>query len=177
MAALLGSPTDTVDSPAGGDPARPASLEGSVVPVEPAATSRDARCALDEDIAGLDLASISYLVVLNENWDLQKVDAIEFEYRCWLQCVRDFPDQVIVPSRDCDLYWHQHILFLALYLEQTRQLFGQPLLHWPFAGLLGEADAALQEARFLKSRRIVDDLVDRVRRTHSINLQTESESR
>jgi hypothetical protein len=137
---------------------------------------RDIRSALDEDIVGLDLAPISYLAVLNEHWDLEKVDAIELEYRCWLQCVRDFPEEVIVPSFDCDLYWHQHILYLGLYLEQMQRLFGRVLLHYPFSGLLGEADAALQENRFLKSRHIVGDLVDRVRRTHSITLQLEKAS-
>jgi hypothetical protein len=137
--------------------------------VEQSEPGRDARSALDEDIASLDLASISYLAVLNERWGLEKVDAIEFEYRCWLQCVRDYPEEVIVPSFDCDLYWHSHILFLGLYLEQSRRLFGRVLLHFPFSGVRGEDDAALQEARFLKSRRIVGGLVDRVRRTPLIH--------
>jgi hypothetical protein len=125
-----------------------------------------ARSTLDEDIARLDLAPVSYLVVLNEGWSLEKIDAIELEYKCWLQCVRDFPDQSVVPSRDCDIYWHAHILTLGLYLQQTCELFGRPLLHWPFAGLQGEADAAQHQDHFLKSRCSVSDLVDRVRRTH-----------
>jgi hypothetical protein len=160
-----------------GDPAQALprrKLEVSVVRVNPQV--RDSRSALDEDIAGLDLEPISYLAVLNERWDLPKVDAIELEYRCWLQCVRDYPEEVIVPSFDCDLFWHQHVLYLELYLEQMQRIFGRVLLHYPFSGLLGESDAALQEARFLKSRRIVDGLLNRLPRTHSINLQLEKAS-
>jgi hypothetical protein len=150
-------------------------LEVAVVLVgPPAVQEHNSRCALDNDIAGLNLEPISYLAVLNERWGLEKVDTIEFEYRCWLQCVRDFPGELLVPSFDCDLYWHCHILCLGLYLQQTTALFGRPLLHWPFSGARGEADAARQRSRFLKSRHIVGDLVGRVRRTHSTNLQQES---
>jgi hypothetical protein len=167
-----GTPGATVVAPA--DLQLRRRLEASVVLVgSAAAASPDVRTELDEDIAGLDLEPISYLAVLNERWDLAKVDAMELEYRCWLQCVRDFPQEVIVPSFDCDLYWHCHILYLGLYLEQTTRLFGAPLLHWPFSGLLGEADAALQRERFVKSRRIIGDLVERVAHTRSINVQPE----
>jgi hypothetical protein len=125
------------------------------------------RQQLDGDIAGLDLAPVSYLAVLTEGWDLEKVDAMEFEYKAWLQCVRDFPEQRIVPSWDCDRYWHCHILITELYLEQTTRLFGQPLHHYPFAGARGEADAAQHRARFQASRPIVKALVSRVRSTLS----------
>jgi hypothetical protein len=176
MVTYLGPPGGSTGVPALSAALPPArkKLEVAVVLVgPPALQERRTRCGLDEDIAGLDLESISYLAVLNERWDLDKVDAIELEYRCWLQCVRDFPEETVVPSFDCDLYWHQHILYLGLYLEQMHRIFGHVLLHYPFSGLLGEADAALQQARYVKSRRIVGDLVNRVRRTHSINLEME----
>jgi hypothetical protein len=123
------------------------------------------RQSLDQDIASLDLAPVSFLAVMTEGWDLEKVDSMEIEYKAWLQCVRDFPDQIIVPSQECDRYWHCHILITELYLEQTTRLFGQPLHHYPFSGAMGEADEALQQARFLASRPVVDDLVSRVRST------------
>jgi hypothetical protein len=179
MVTYLGPPDGSTGAPAlpAALPPSRKKLEVTVVLVgPPTLQERGFRCGLDADIAGLDLESISYLAVLNEHWDLDKVDAIELEYRCWLQCVRDFPEETVVPSYDCDLYWHCHILFLGQYMEQTRQIFGYVLLHFPFSGLLGEADAALQEARFLKSRRIVGDLLDRVRRARSVNLQLESQS-
>jgi hypothetical protein len=162
-----------VEPPAG--PAPPGgTLELSRVSAGPTPTQdRETRSALDEDIAGLHLEPVSYLAVLSERWGLDKVDAIELEYRCLLQCVRDFPEQLLAPSLDCDLYWHCHILCLDLYLRQTTGLFGRPLLHWPFSGARGEADAARQRARFLKSRRIVGDLIERVRRARQTNLQQE----
>jgi hypothetical protein len=170
MAAYLGPPAaDDFTLPGSSSPPREEpdasiALDDLAIP-----RKRDTRTALDDDIAELNLEPVSFLAVLKERWGVEKVDSIELEYRCWLQCVRDFPDELLVPSFDCDLYWHHHILCLGLYLEQTTQLFGRALLHWPFSGALGEADAARQQARFQKSRRIVGDLLDRVRRARSTN--------
>jgi hypothetical protein len=125
------------------------------------------RHALDPDIAALNLEPISYLIALEQPWSLEKLDAIELEYRCFLQLVRDRPDENIVPSRDCDIYWHAHILALGLYLEHCQQLFGAPLLHYPFSGQLGPEDAALQQARFRRCRRLHIDLMTRVLRTQT----------
>jgi hypothetical protein len=133
------------------------------------------RQVLDADLATLDLTPVSYLAVLNEGWDLEKLEAIELEYRVWLQCVRDFPGEAIVPSLDCDRYWHCHLLITGLYLEQTTRLFGEPLLHWPFAGAYGAEDAAQQQARFDRSRPIINGLLARVRSILSPPLTTEGD--
>ena len=130
-------------------------------------TGRDpsSRCALDPDIAALDLEPISYLVAMEQPWPLEKLDTTEFEYRCFWQLVRDYPEDNIVPSRDCDIYWHAHILTLGLYLEHCRTVFGQPLLHYPFSGQLGPEDAARQQERFRRCRQLFTDLMSRVLRT------------
>lgn len=125
-----------------------------------------ARHALDADILRLNLEPVSYLIACEQPWTLRRIDAIEFEYRCFLQLVRDHPGEGIVPGRDCDLYWHAHILNLALYLDHCQQLFGAPLLHYPFSGRLGRADAARQRARFRRHQRLFADLMNRVPRTH-----------
>ena len=123
------------------------------------------RCDLDPDIRDLDLEPVAFLVALTEGWTLEKLDAVELEYRCWLQLVRDHACLPIVPGRDCDAFWHAHILTLGLYLEHCQQLFGGPLLHWPFSGALGEADAAEQRARFEESRCLLSELKGRVQST------------
>lgn len=125
------------------------------------------RHAFDPDIAALDLEPISYLVAMEQPWSLEKLDAIELEYRCFLQLVRDHPNENIVPSRDCDTYWHAHILALGLYLEHCRQLFSAPLLHYPFSGQLGPEDFALQQQRFRRCRRLHTELMTRVLRTQT----------
>ena len=123
------------------------------------------RCALDADIAALNLEPISYLVAMEQPWTLEKLDATEFEYRCFWQLVRDHPEDNIVPSRDCDLYWHAHILTLGLYLEHCQEIFAHPLLHYPFSGQLGPEDAARQQERFRRCRQLFTDLMSRVLRT------------
>ncbi len=132
------------------------------------------RSDLDADIRDLNLEPVAFHVALSEPWSLAKIDAVELEYRCFLQLVRDFPLQALVPTRDCDRFWHAHILILGLYLEQCQRLFGRPLLHWPFSGRLGEADAARQRARFKESRWLVSELVERVQRTRITQLSKES---
>ncbi len=131
------------------------------------------RWTLDEEILELNLEPIAFLVALTERWDVERIDATELEYRCFLQLARDFPDLPIVPSRDCDTFWHCHVLTLGLYLEHCQKVFGRPLLHYPFSGALGEADAARQRARFEESRCLMGELVDRVRSTHSLNRSKE----
>jgi hypothetical protein len=129
----------------------------------PAAPELLPRCALDRDIAELNLEPISYLVALEQDWSLDRLDDTELEYRCFLQLVRDHPDDTIVPSRDCDTYWHNHILALGLYLEHCQALFGAPLLHYPFSGLLSPEDEARQRARMGRAHRLHAELVSRVR--------------
>lgn len=127
-----------------------------------------ARDALDADILALNLEPVSFLVACEQAWTLQKLDATEFEYRCFLQLARDCPGQAIVPSPDCDTYWHAHILILGLYLEHCQALYGAPLLHYPFSGRLGAADAALQRRRGRRSRRLLAELMSRVRDTPDV---------
>lgn len=132
------------------------------------------RWTLDEDIRELNLEPIAFLVALTEDWDVERIDAAELEYRCFLQLARDFPDRPLVPSRDTDIFWHCHVLTLGLYLEHCQKVFGRPLLHWPFSGVLGEADAARQLARFEESRCLIGELVNRVRSTQPFNRSKES---
>ena len=129
-----------------------------------------ARRAFDPDIRDLDLEPISFLVAFEQFWPLPKVDAVEFEYRCFLQLVRDHPGEAIAPSRDCDLYWHAHILTLELYLQHCRRLFGKPLLHYPFSGSLGPEDLVLQQERFARCRALFEDLMSRVPRTRPVSV-------
>jgi hypothetical protein len=137
-------------------------------PAASAATTLD-RWTLDAEIAELNLEPIAFLVALTERWRVERIDAAELEYRCFLQLARDFPDRPLAPSRDVDIFWHCHVLTLGLYLEHCQKVFGRPLLHWPFSGALGEADAARQSARFEESRCLISELVIRVRSTHSLN--------
>lgn len=125
------------------------------------------RCTLDEEILELNLEPIAFLVALTERWEVERIDAAELEYRCFLQLARDFPDRPLAPSRDCDIFWHCHVLTLGLYLEHCQKVFGRPLLHWPFSGAMGEADASRQRARFAESRALISELVNRVRTTRS----------
>jgi hypothetical protein len=144
------------------EPQQPSATHEPPAPLPQEAPGSPLRTALDPAIAALDLAPVCFLAVYTYHWDLAKVRAMELEYRCWLQCVLDFPGDSVVPGRDCDLFWHCHILYLEGYLKQTTALFGRPLLHDPFAGLLGDADEARQNARFEHGQQRVQALLSRL---------------
>jgi non-specific serine/threonine protein kinase len=104
----------------------PAMRRGGCLSAEVGQASGD---SLDSDIMSLELAEVRSLAVVDEGWSLDKVEAVELEYRCFLQCIRDFPDEGITPSMDCERFWRCHVLCRDLYHWQTTRLFGRPLEH------------------------------------------------
>lgn len=75
-------------------------------------------------------------------WSLDKADAVGEEYRCFLYLNLKYPERYLVPSKEVDLFWHQHILDTQKYAEDCGRVFGKVLHHFPYAGLRGEEDAA-----------------------------------
>lgn len=47
----------------------------------------------------------------------------------WLQ--KKYPDQTLVPTRDIDEFWHNHILHTKQYFTDCKQIFGHYLHHAP----------------------------------------------
>jgi hypothetical protein len=117
---------------------------------------------LDPDIDSMYLDHVSVLIAIEEDWSLQKIDRIEIEYRCFWQVIRRHPDMLIVPTLDIDRYWHAHILCLRSYLDDCQRIFGYPLIHWPFSGRFGGADAVRQHQLITESRPLLVELVNRV---------------
>lgn len=135
---------------------------------EPAHDPRLNRTALDKDIASFPLDKVAQLVARSEkSWSRARIVRAVLAYRCFLQLCRDFPDRAIVPSPDADAVWHAAIQDLGPYLAACDALFGRPLIHFPWAGLRGAADAALQRARFTESSALLNALINRVLSTHS----------
>lgn len=89
--------------------------------------SAGGREELDGDIAELNLARVGFRATVSEGWSQEKVEAVELEYRCLLQCLRDFPEDTIEPSRDCDRFWCCHFQCEDLYRQQITQILGRYL--------------------------------------------------
>jgi hypothetical protein len=99
-------------------------------------------------IANLDLDPIKAKLMHKESgegWSLEKVNAVEVEYRRFLYLMKSFPNEETAPQVDVDTFWHYHILDTMKYAKDCEQAFGYFLHHYPYIGLRGEDDVAVQQ--------------------------------
>jgi hypothetical protein len=102
-----------------------------------------AETALAQRVRGLDLGPIKYKLVLSEegpHWPREKADRVESEYRKFLILCGEHKDLAIVPSKDVDVFWHNHILDTRKYAADCAELFGFFLHHFPYFGERGAED-------------------------------------
>ena len=99
-------------------------------------------------IANLDLDPIKVKLMHKESgegWSLEKVNAVEVEYRRFLFLMKSFPNEETAPQVDVDTFWHYHILDTMKYAKDCEQAFGYFLHHYPYIGLRSEDDVAVQQ--------------------------------
>ena len=99
-------------------------------------------------IAALDLEPIKVKLMhveSGEGWSLEKVNAVEFEYRRFLYLMKMFPQEQTAPLMDVDIFWHYHILDTMKYALDCEAVFGYFLHHFPYIGLRGEDDEAAHQ--------------------------------
>lgn len=75
-------------------------------------------------------------------WDLKRITEAELDYKRFLALAKAAPDLPIVPSRDLDRFWHEHILDTRRYAKDCYELFGDFFHHNPFFGMNGSEDEA-----------------------------------
>lgn len=99
-------------------------------------------------ISDIDLEPIKVKLMHKESgegWSLEKVNAVEFEYRRFLHLMKLFPTEQTAPLFDVDTFWHYHILDTQKYAVDCQQVFGYFLHHFPYIGLRGEDDATAHQ--------------------------------
>ena len=99
-------------------------------------------------IAELDLDPIKVKLMHKESgegWSLEKANAVEFEYRRFLQLMKMYPAEQTAPLFDVDTFWHYHILDTMKYAADCEKVFGYFLHHFPYIGLRGEDDEAAHQ--------------------------------
>ena len=115
------------------------------------------------EILELDLEPISYIAAVEYGWSLEQTDAAELKYRAFLQAILNYPGEAIAPGRDCDLYWHMHLLDTRRYWDDCMRIFGRFIHHFPYSGLRGADDLKQQRRRFIRSQRILGQLAAELR--------------
>jgi hypothetical protein len=75
-----------------------------------------------------------------KGWSPAKTGRVELLYRRFLALTFAYRELTIVPSRDIDDFWHQHILDTRAYADDTSRVFGEFLHHFPYLGMNGPDD-------------------------------------
>lgn len=85
----------------------------------------------------------------------EELDHAEREYRRFLALTMAYPERTIVPTREVDDFWHQHILDTRAYAEDTERVFGFFLHHYPYLGKRGPDDAELLHRSFADTQELM----------------------
>ena len=91
----------------------------------------------------LDLAPIKMKLMhveSGEGWSERRANAVEAEYRRFLFLTKAYPDEMVSPTLDVDMFWHYHILDTMKYARDCQALFGEFLHHYPYVGMGEGAD-------------------------------------
>lgn len=116
-------------------------------------------------LSAIDFGPIAFKLMNPEEgepWSLARATKAIEQYRRFLFLSKHYPNHRIVPSREVDQVWHNHILDTAKYREDCNTLFGKFMDHWPYFGMKDEAEReelnnafadtqALMEAHFGKA--------------------------
>ncbi|MBA3828992.1 MAG: glycine-rich domain-containing protein-like [Taibaiella sp.] len=97
-------------------------------------------------------------------WTKEECNSAEEEYKKFLLLKRTYPKKEIVPHKEIDVFWHQHILDTAKYAEDCENIFGYFLHHYPYFGMNGEQDKqdlvdAFEETKLLYKRHFHKDYI------------------
>lgn len=79
----------------------------------------------------------------HSDWTEERIkDAME-GYRYFFALCKAMKDLPIVPARDVDEVWHNHILFTQKYDDDCQALFGYKVHHFPYFGI--QQDQAIDQ--------------------------------
>ena len=98
----------------------------------------------------IDLAAINHKLMMDHpgHWTDEAVQRAEYFYRRFLVLHAMYPLEDLVPTKQIDEYWHQHILDTRKYADDCEFLFGEFLHHDPYFGIHGEEDRLRNKQSF-----------------------------
>ncbi len=114
-------------------------------------------------VATIDLSMVKMKIMDPEEgkgWEPEYADAVETKYRRYLAMYLMFPERKIVPNKEVDVFWHQHILDTRAYAKDCDTVFGHFLHHFPYFGMRGEKDAQNLQSCFTATCNLYAELFD-----------------
>ena len=106
-------------------------------------TTNKSKEVIKQLIALLDLDCVKIRLInhtVGPIWSRNKADLVAQRYKqfLYLSATSNTP---IVPTRDIDTFWHEHILDTRKYADDCERTFGFFLHHFTYFGMRGEEDA------------------------------------
>jgi hypothetical protein len=114
---------------------------------------------IDKEIAQIDLEMVKMKLrdkEEGEGWSVDETETNEIEYKRWLTLVKKY-GKGMVPTKEIDIFWHQHILDTHAYLADCQKNFGGYLHHYPYFGMRGEQDAKDLENSFYRTKKLYEE--------------------
>lgn len=118
--------------------------EGQACQAWPQMNEQHAFAVAAQRIGRMDLSMVKLKLMDSEEglgWGQSHADEVEIRYRRFLCMIYVCRDGSVVPTKDIDAFWHQHILDTRAYAADCEQVFGEFIHHFPYFGMRGEADA------------------------------------
>jgi hypothetical protein len=112
----------------------------AIVSTSPFPTLEDAL----EHLKSIDLSMVKKKLmdeVEGQGWNQDYVDNVEKRYLRYLCMIYLDQERTFVPTKDIDLFWHQHIIDTRAYARDCQRVFGHFIHHSPYFGMRGEEDA------------------------------------
>ncbi len=103
----------------------------------------------------IDQLNLNRIIVkaMDENtglgWEQVFTEEVSVLYRVFLFLCKMYPQEIIVPTKEVDEFWHLHILDTQNYHLDCQQIFGHYLHHFPYAGLEGTNVPKSEEEKYL----------------------------
>jgi hypothetical protein len=108
-------------------------------------------------IDALDFSRLKHKLMVSddsEKWTFDQCETAEREYKRFLTLIKVNPGIEIVPTKQMDKFWHQHILDTSAYQRDCRQVFGYFLHHYPYFGINGKEDQENLSRTFVKTKEL-----------------------
>lgn len=104
----------------------------------------------------IDLSMVKLKIMDKEEgqgWDQEYADRVELRYRRYLcMILYNGGRGSVVPTKEIDLFWHQHILDTRAYAKDCQRVFGEFLHHFPYFGMRGDEDARNLDSAFAETK-------------------------
>jgi hypothetical protein len=87
-------------------------------------------------------------------WTVDECESGEREYKRFLTLILLNPKRQIVPTKQMDKFWHQHILDTQAYADDCQKVFGFFVHHFPYFGIYGVEDKQKLQNTFEETKRL-----------------------